>query len=93
MSSFRDNDITTPWPRELSDIASVSLCLPLYLSQFNGRDQKTTERKAKRKRKAQRIRKQQTARADKQGMVTLQDDVTLRDLYRADRYQHTNERS
>ena len=38
-------------------------------------------------------RTKEKRRADKQGMVTLQDDVTLRDLYRADRYQHTNERS
>jgi hypothetical protein len=89
MSSFRDNDITTPWPRELSDIASVSLCLlilfqcppPACVTLYkNGKGKEMDGTREKRK-------------ADKQGMVTLQDDVTLRDLYRADRYQHTNERS
>jgi hypothetical protein len=89
MSSFRDNDITTPWPRELSDIASVSLFLLFYLNDptpacvtphKNGKGKEMDRTKEKRK-------------ADKQGMVTLQDDVTLRDLYRADRYQHSNERS
>lgn len=31
-SEFADDDVTTPWPRELSDIASVSLHFDIQYS-------------------------------------------------------------